>query len=133
MKKFDFIKTTDPYVVGNTGARVDTDAFCAHGQAAVFLALFAHRRSQPDQHERLDAFVPRCVLAELIGAVQAQIRHDEGADAARAFRAEADAHAEASYAALAEMHTQARDCCEAGFRTHGTEHTCGRNTEGTRP
>ena len=124
MKKFDYIKTTDPYVVGNTGARVDTDAYCAHGQAAVFLALFAHRRSEPHQQERLDTFVPRCVLAELIGAVHAQITHEEGTEAAQAFTHEIEQNSQASLAALQEMHAQRRDCCEAGFRTAGREHTC---------
>ncbi|MFK0155390.1 hypothetical protein ACIQVK_25355 [Streptomyces sp. NPDC090493] len=127
MKRFDYIKSDDPYLVTNSGARIDAGALCEHGQAAVFVALFGNLLSQPDESTRRDTIMPRCVLAQLFGAIHAQILHEEGEAALQAFRDDTDSHVQASLTALQEMRAQARDCCEAGFRTGGSEHTCGRS------
>lgn len=125
--RFRLVKSSNVYVVGNIGARIDPAAHCDHGLAAVFIALYGYHHAQPDQRQRLDTLLPRCVLTELVGAVEAQIRHDEGEAAVQAFREEITACAAESYTALQQLRDGKRDCCEAGFGTDGLEHTCGRN------
>lgn len=128
MVKFDYLNSKDFYVVGNTGSRIDSGSHCEqHGEAGIFIALFAYLYSQPDEQQRVDTVMPRCVLAQLLGSVQAHILHHEGQAAAQSFLDQVGAHAADSLTGLQQMHTQARDCCEAGFRTHGREHTCSRN------
>lgn len=129
MATFKIIKPDDEFIVQNSGTQITDTAVCAHGQAAALLVLFGYNHSQRGHTRRLDALMPRCVLAELLGSVQAQILRHEGEDALQQFRAEIDAHTQTSARDLEELHTQRRDCCEAGFRTNGTEHTCGRNPQ----
>lgn len=135
MAHFQIIRPENMLLTHNTGVQITPEATCEHGHPAVYLVLLGAYRASPDQDARVHALVPRCVLAELVGSLQAQIRRDEGEDALQQFRDDIAAHTEESAAALEELHQQRRDCCEAGFRTNGTEHTCGRNTdqEGTTP
>ncbi|WP_030949948.1 hypothetical protein [Streptomyces sp. NRRL S-146] len=129
MTHFRMIKPGNLFLTHNTGLQIAEDAHCSHGQAAVLLILFGHYRSGQGA-ERLDAMLPRCVLAEMVGSLHAQILRDEGPDALQHFQDEVAIYADQSAAALAELHTQRRDCCEAGFRTNGAEHTCGRTDTG---
>ncbi|WP_432032759.1 hypothetical protein [Streptomyces antibioticus] len=125
--KFDYVTSPDPFVARRTGARLDPDTRCQHDDPVTFIALYGNRRTQRGRPEdRLDILVPRCALASLVGIITAQIRHEEGEAAAAAFLDQAEAHATAHAAPLQEMRAAARDCCEAGFRTGGAEHTCGR-------
>ncbi|MFH9011215.1 hypothetical protein ACH4C6_07545 [Streptomyces sp. NPDC017943] len=130
MVNFQFVNPTDMLLVHQTGVQNTPDSFCTHGQPAVYLLLIGSHRSQPTKTERVNALVPRCALAEAIGSLQAQIRHQEGETALQAFHDEVTAHTEEKTAALEELARRQRDCCEAGFRTDGAEHTCGRNTTG---
>ncbi|EPD63159.1 hypothetical protein [Streptomyces sp. HGB0020] len=129
-KQFRHIRPRNLTIASHTGARIDHDTRCEHGQAAVFLAIFGKRVPKGSPEQRFDALVSRCVLAELIGAVQAQIAHEEGKTALDDFLQEVNSHTLASHAALEQLSRQKRDCCEAGFTTDGREHTCGRNEAG---
>lgn len=124
---FEIVRPRNPLIVCNTGVQLAKHAQCVHGQHAVLVSLIGRRQSHsPGTHERLDTVLPRCVLTELLGALQTQIRRTEGTEALQDFLDEIAEHAAASDTLLDALHTQGRDCCEAGFRTHGTEHTCGR-------
>lgn len=129
MTHFKMIKPGDLFVTHNTGLQITEEAHCAHGQAAVMLILFGQYRSGQGA-ERIDAMLPRCVLAEMVGSLHAQILRDEGAASLQRFRDDVATYAEESTAALEQLHRQHRDCCEAGFRTNGAEHTCGRTDTG---
>ena len=128
MTHFEIVRSRNPFVVGNTGLRIAEDARCEHGQTAVFISLIGRYAQQTTGgHEHLDTLLPRCVIAELVGNLQAHIRRTEGTAALQEFLDDVADHGAAADTALDLLHTQARDCCEAGFRTHGAEHTCGRN------
>lgn len=130
-KQFQYVKPDKPFIVNNTGLQQIPDAFCEHGQVAIGLLMFGYRyKASIREEERFDAIVPRCVLAETIGTLTALIRTQEGEDALEAFMNEVAAAADRSAQEFANLRTQGRDCCEAGFRTHGREHTCSRNEAG---
>ncbi|MFG2515986.1 hypothetical protein [Streptomyces sp. NPDC048584] len=129
MTHFELVQPDDLLVISNTGVQTAQDASCEHGIPAVLLVLFGAYRARPHDAQRIHTIVPRCVLTDMIGSLQAQILRDEGQAAVRQFQDEIAAAATTSAAALEQLHQQQRDCCEAGFRTNGTEHTCGRNTE----
>ncbi|HET9381307.1 MAG TPA: hypothetical protein VFP69_10810, partial [Streptomyces sp.] len=116
------LRPTNPLVVHQTGATLTPHARCEHGHPAVFLVLFGDQRSGT---ARVDAMMPRCAFAELVGQVQAEILRTDGEAALRAFRDAVDAGTRTTTAALDTLRAQRRDCCEAGYRTNGTEHTCG--------
>jgi len=123
---FDIIRPRNPFVVCNTGIQIAEDARCEHGQSAVLVSLIGQHLSHTSgPHERLDTVLPRCVIAELLGTLQTQIRRTEGDTAVQEFLDDVAEHAAAADTAMNLLHAQARDCCEAGFRTHGREHTCG--------
>lgn len=126
-KQFKHIRARNLFVTNHTGSSIDSDARCAHGQGAAFIALFGNRMTPGSREERIDTLIPRCVLAELIGCIQAQIFHEEGEEALAAFLTEITGHKATFTAQLATMRARERDCCEAGYTTHGREHTCGRN------
>jgi len=126
--QFKILKPRDYFMTNNTGLQIAPEARCEHDQAAIFLVLFGKFRSQPGQPElALHALLPRCVMAEAIGALQAQILREEGETALQQFQDDVDTYTDDSCAALEQLHIDQRDCCEAGFRTNGREHTCGRN------
>ncbi|WP_411090814.1 hypothetical protein [Streptomyces sp. 049-1] len=124
-REFDFVKASNLFVVGNTGVRIDPEAYCEHGATAAAVFLFGARQRTPESTQRIDTIVPRCVMAELIGTLQAQIRRTDGEAALSQFLDDVDTFAAEADTALEQLHTERRDCCEAGFRTHGREHTCG--------
>lgn len=125
---FEFIRPRNPFIVCNTGVQVAEEARCEHGQPAVLVSLIGQRVKQTSgPHERLDTVLPRCVIAELLGTLHAQIRRTEGEAALQEFLDDIAEHTAAADTAMNLLHAQARDCCEAGFRTHGREHTCRRN------
>ncbi|MER6532998.1 hypothetical protein ABT215_04085 [Streptomyces sp900105755] len=130
-KQFKILKPGDYFIARNAGVQTVPEARCEHGQAALFLVLFGRRRSQTENaDQRLHVLMPRCVMAEAIGALQAQILHAEGESALQEFLDEIATHAADSTKDIEQLHAQGRDCCEAGFRTNGSEHTCGRNEAG---
>ncbi|KPC86271.1 hypothetical protein ADL35_12370 [Streptomyces sp. NRRL WC-3753] len=123
--EFDYVKTSNLFLVGHTGVQLEPEAFCSHGTTAAALFLFGEHQRTPDVQERMDTLVPRCVLAELIGTLQTQIRRTDGDAALQAFLEDVAVAAARSEASLEQLHAERRDCCEAGFRTQGREHTCG--------
>lgn len=125
-KRFAHISARKVFVISHTGVSIDPDALCAHGQSAAFIALFGQHAAPGSPEERLDVLVPRCVLAELIGALQAQIAQNEGQEAFTEFLTEITGHTVALSAEFEQLRERKRDCCEAGFTTDGREHTCGR-------
>lgn len=132
MTHFELIRPQNLLIIGNTGVQTAPEATCEHGQPAVLLALFGTRRSSPGQQQRVDALMPRCILAQFVGSLQSQILRTEGEDALQQFRDEITTATTAAAAAYDQLHEQRRDCCEAGFRTNGAEHTCGRRGDGDR-
>lgn len=126
---FEIIRPHNPFIVCNTGVQIADEARCEHGQSAVMVSLLGNYHSKPRTHghERLDTVLPRCVIAELLGTLQTQILRSEGDAALQEFLGDIAEHAAAADTAMQLLHDQGRDCCEAGFRTHGREHTCGRN------
>lgn len=54
----------------------------------------------------------------------ATVRFHEGDAAAQALADDITASTEKATAMLQDLNDQRRDCCEAGFRTLGREHTC---------
>ncbi|MFF0598079.1 hypothetical protein [Streptomyces antibioticus] len=127
---FEYVKPDDPFIADRVGACLEPDARCQHDHPVTFLGIYGHRRTQPDQtEERLDVVMTRCALASLAGLVTAQIAHDEGEAAADAFRDQIDAYARRYTAPVREMSAAGRLCCQAGYRTGGTEHTCGRTAD----
>lgn len=126
-ERFEIIRPRNLFIVGNTGVQIARDASCEHGQHAIAVSLFGRHLSQDGHTKRLDTVLPRCVIAELFGTIQAQISHDEGDGALQAFLGDVAQQAERSRVAMERLHNQGRDCCEAAFRTGGREHTCGRN------
>lgn len=99
---------------------------CAHGDQPHLLALHACTPSQTEERP-VDTLWPRCALADVVGAVLADIRLTEGQEAAQRFRDNIDAAAAKYYEA--DAHTADDACCEASRRTRGREHTCGQNEE----
>lgn len=116
------LRPIDPLIVHQTGATLTPHARCEHGHPATLLILFGDH--QADRSTRVDAMMPRCAFAELIGQIQAQILHTDGEAALREFLDEVSAGTHKATATLDTLRAQRRDCCEAGFRTHGVEHTC---------
>lgn len=125
---FEIVRPHNPFIVCNTGVQIADEARCEHGQAAILVCLIGEYLTKGSPHDRLDTVLPRCVIAELLGTLQTQIRRGEGDAALQEFLDDVAEHAAAADTAMQLLHAQARDCCEAGFRTHGREHTCGRNT-----
>ncbi|MGW1035032.1 hypothetical protein ACWD4Z_22950 [Streptomyces antibioticus] len=125
---FDYVRSPDPFLAQRTGARLAPETRCAgHDESVVFVALYGNRRTQRDQtQDRLDFLIPRCALASLVGMVTAQIQDEDGEAAAAAFLDQINQRARHFTAPVREMSAAGRLCCQAGFRTGGAEHTCGR-------
>lgn len=109
--------TEDLLLVRPMDTAIVVGAPCAHGDQAHLLALHAHTPRET-QERPVDTLWPRCALADIVGAVLADIRLAEGEEAAQRFRDNIDS---------AAARHQAGPCCEAGRRTRGREHTCGQN------
>lgn len=97
-----------------------------HDELAVSVDLEGTRvtRTGPGTQDQVGLVVPRCVLASSIGSLLAQIDHYEGANAARAFLDAVHAAQARAQPQMADLARAGRDCCDAGFRTGGREHTC---------
>lgn len=70
-----------PFVVRRAAAGITGDAFCAHGQLAYVVRLDGYRHGTEDRPEHLDLVLPRCVAAELTGALLALVNESEGEEA----------------------------------------------------
>lgn len=106
--------------VTNAGAGVDPDHRCGHGSPSVVLHLFSDHDGTP---EDLGVLLPACAAPGLFGAAIAAVAASGGPAAAQGFISKMFSAYEEAGRAIAE---RVRACCEAGFRTAGREHTCGR-------
>ncbi|MFI1535532.1 hypothetical protein [Streptomyces anandii] len=131
---FRYLTPRDPFLARYAGAAIHDSAHCGHDHGTdVGLYFFGRPAapsdtgcSAPDEEEQRLAVVPRCVLADLFGAVLARIEDSESPEAAERFMDAVAVNRVRAAARLHELAEQRRDCCVAGFRTGGREHTCGR-------
>ncbi len=116
------------YATGG-GAGLSSDHPCRHGNPAISLHLTSNRDGSA---EDIGILLPSCMAPQLFGAALAFIQVYSGSDAADEFVTSMLAFRDRALPAVAEnraeLRAQGRGCCEAGFRTGGREHTCGRNT-----
>lgn len=120
--------TSPPFFANNCGVSLAPESPCAHGDVAFALHFLgawdpAARRAGAE----VDVLLPRCVAAQVTGALAAWITYHEGDQAAEAFMDQARAAFHTVLGKLRDLEAQGRDCCEAAFRTGSREHTCGRN------
>lgn len=125
-ERFEYTGPVDPFYVHGIGVHLAEKVPCEHGHPVAVLYLAGHLRSTPGALDRFDTVIPRCILIEALGSLHAAISRTEGTDALQAFQDDVAAHTAAAAAHWDRLQLQHRDCCEAGFRTHGREHTCRR-------
>ncbi|WP_392967254.1 hypothetical protein [Streptomyces sp. LN245] len=112
--------------VETASASLSPEPVCSHGGGSVMLRLFG---TLDDDAEALTVLLPPCQTPRLFGAVLALVEANGGPDGADAFvRVMFDArdHAAADITARRAAKASALEsaCCEAGFHTGGSEHTC---------
>lgn len=128
MFRFTWFRTgSAPLLTRTGGVGTSNAAMCSHGQRVLRLVLFGAYADRPARQRRVEALLPRCVAAQLLGALQATIRRDEGEEALQRFLEDVARADEEAARRLATVH----NCCEAGFTTNGAEHTCDRAGGGT--
>ncbi|MET7982541.1 hypothetical protein [Streptomyces sp. NPDC005281] len=130
MPEHVYVNPDKTFFANRSGVRVEQHLHCAHGDSSLFLALYGAYDHQGDDTAALYVALPRCAFAEMIGSVYAQLRHAEGEAALADFQDAIQQSVQKFATQIERMYEQRRDCCEAGFRTNGAEHTCGR-TDGT--
>ncbi|MEU9134638.1 hypothetical protein AB0D33_01485 [Streptomyces sp. NPDC048404] len=116
-------------------ARLTPEAVCDHGSGSILLHLFGTLDGAPDA---LNVLVPPCKAPALFGGVLALIEANGGPDKADRFvRLMFEARDRAAATITAQRAAKARAlesaCCEAGFRTGGSEHTCGSDSQLAQP
>lgn len=94
-----------PFVVRTAGAAITSEAFCLHGQLAYVVRLHGYRTHSRDQPETVELLLPRCVAADLTGALLALVDENEG---------------EAAFDKLADEITRASDTAARNIRRNGT-------------
>ncbi|MFF3928611.1 hypothetical protein [Streptomyces hirsutus] len=127
------IRITEPsrlFAVTRSGAGLSFEHPCTHGAPALSLHLFSE---QGETTEDIGVLLPTCVAPDLFGAALAFVKAGLGADAADQFvtdmLAACDEATERIDARRAEHKAVHDACCEAGFRTGGSEHTCRPSTD----
>jgi hypothetical protein len=136
-RRFEFSPGIPPFIAEGTGLALQPKVPCMHGHPSVDLE-FVGWQYEPDNssgpktqaadahEERRRVLIPRCVTADLLGTLLAHIAHYDSPEAATAFLDSVTEHRAKAEARLADLAAEGRDCCVAGFRTEGREHTCGR-------
>lgn len=122
--------TSPPFLANTCGVSIAAELTCSHGDPAFalhFLGAWDPTALRQTGTE-LDATLPRCVAAQLVGALGAFITHHDGDQAAEDFMDQARASFHTVLGQLRDLKTQGRDCCEAAFRSDGREHTCSPDT-----
>lgn len=74
------------YLVGNAGVGLADGLRCGHGDTAIDVELHGEPCKPRALPSAVDALIPRCGFAHIVGSVLAQIRHHEGESAADQFR-----------------------------------------------
>lgn len=108
-------------------ARLTREAVCDHGGGSVLLHLFG---TLDGDSEALDVLLAPCKLPALFGGVLALLEANSGSVKADAFvrhmfKARDQAADEITAQRAAKARALESACCEAGFRTGGSEYTCG--------
>ncbi|NUS86001.1 MAG: hypothetical protein HOY75_25580 [Streptomyces sp.] len=120
--EFKATKPSRIFYATHGGAGVDRDHPCAHDTPAIQFHLMDDSPQRP--HDDIGVLIPQCLAPHLFGAALAFVRATSGSDAADEFVAAMFAAYEQAAHTLDDLHDNKRTCCEAGFRTHGREHTC---------
>lgn len=123
MPNFEFVPITNAILANNAGLSLDPKARCTHGEAAVGIRFFV-QGAGPGQQRHVDVVVPRCAMADLIGTLTALVHLHEGDAAAEKLAQDIATSTQKATDMLGPLHAAGRDCCQAGFRTNGREHTC---------
>jgi hypothetical protein len=119
------IRSTPParYFHATTGgAGVDPEHRCGHGTPSIVLHLIS---GHGDSAEELGVLLPACLAPDIFGAVMATLAAAGGPAAAEEFIQKMFAAYEQAVHTIA---ARTSACCEAGYRTAGREHTCGRSS-----
>ncbi|WP_330339367.1 hypothetical protein [Streptomyces sp. NBC_00557] len=110
------------FLATNGGAGLVSNASCSHGSPLLSLHLFNEQNFPPDD---IGILLPSCLAPDLFGAVLAHIEISGGTAAAETFVDQMLAAKERALEALAASQSAPPDqCCEAGARSGGREHTC---------
>ncbi|WP_060879972.1 hypothetical protein [Streptomyces scabiei] len=90
------ITSSGAFYARNAGVGINPSALCAHGDPAFVLDLVGSwKKPTGRSDDNVTVMLPRCVAAQLIGALTAAVTHTDGEQAARIFQAQADAALEA--------------------------------------
>lgn len=86
------ITTRRAFYARNAGVGVNPDALCAHGDPAFVLNLIGSwKKPTGRSDDDVTVMLPRCVAAQLIGALTAAVTHTAGKQTAQQFQAQAAA------------------------------------------
>ncbi|MFI0528527.1 hypothetical protein ACH3XX_00585 [Streptomyces scabiei] len=86
------ITTRGAFYARNAGVGINPSALCAHGDPAFVLDLVGSwNKPTGRSDDNVTVMLPRCVAAQLIGALTAAVTHTDGEQTARIFQAQADA------------------------------------------
>lgn len=126
----DHIAAGKPFFAHNCGVGLAPETTCLHGEPAFSLHLLGtySGAAAHANDAQLHVLLPRCVAAQVVGALTAFIANTEGLAASEAFMDAARGTFHTTLQELSDVVAQGRDCCEAAFRTGGREHTCSRTT-----
>ncbi|CUW29660.1 hypothetical protein [Streptomyces reticuli] len=116
------------FLATNGGVGMNFAHRCAHGSPAFSLHLYDERDFPPKD---IAILLYSCLAPELFGVALAHMELAGGSEAGAEFVKEMfaarDRAREALLAHLAERRDPDAPCCEAGARSQGREHTCGRS------
>lgn len=86
------ITTRGAFYARNAGVGINPSALCAHGDPAFALNLVGSwKKPTSRSDDDVTVMLPRCVAAQLIGALTAAVTHTSGEQAAQTFQNQATA------------------------------------------
>lgn len=84
------ITTRRAFYARNAGVGINPDARCAHGDPAFVLNLVGSwKKPTGSSDDDVTVMLPRCVAAQLIGALTAAVTHTSGPQAGQQFQDQA--------------------------------------------
>ena len=126
MPNFEFVPINNAILANNAGLSLDPKAKCQHDEAAIGIRFFLQGDSDPER-QHLDVVVPRCTMADLIGTLTTVVRLQEGDAAAEKLAHDIELGVQKATELLGPLVAAGRTCCQAGYRTNGSEHTCSKD------